>query len=369
MISDQAKKVLLLLRDRKNVLLDGAPATGKTLLVSEVREAFEGIDVSSYDPNAAIAIPKAGGIGVAEWMPSPLRNDRRVFSTAFFSGTKHRDFVRGIVPVPGEGSLTFRVSRGTLFEAAEHAKTSNGTSLVVIEEISRGPAVAAFGGSIVAFEGDKRLADDGSVLPTTTFFETFDNDGNRLEYALPSHLYLLATMNRADTSVEALDVAFLRRWAPFKLYPDRRILDDFFAVASDSDPTPPVATNPGDLHRAAIEAWSAVNRRITSGRGADFQVGHGVLMGVVPEPADGDLVRAYRYISESWEMIMSHIAEVFFGDERAIAEVLSIGPHNPQHPYGLREFVFAGEPRTELTLNPEGVDIFGVLRAVAFAAE
>ena len=39
---------------------------------------------------------------------------------------------------------------------------------------------------------------------------------------------------------------------------------------------PDVPTSPGDVVEAAIRAWESVNQRIALGRGAEFQLGHGV---------------------------------------------------------------------------------------------
>ena len=59
-------------------------------------------------------------------------------------------------------------------------------------------------------EGEKRLGEDGSPTATTQFFDLVNpDDGDLIEYAFPSRLYILAAMNQADVSVEPLDVAFL----------------------------------------------------------------------------------------------------------------------------------------------------------------
>jgi len=111
-------------------------------------------------------------------------------------------------------------------------------------------------------------------------FELLDPaKGDLVEYALPHHLYILAAMNQADISVEPLDVAFLRRWTPFRLDPSAKILRAHFAL----DPTqkgdlPAAAGAVSDVYEATARAWDAINQRIRLGRGAEFQIGHGVLM-------------------------------------------------------------------------------------------
>lgn len=365
-VSPQARSVLALLRERHNVLISGSPGTGKTRLVNEVREAFVLTPPLPFDKDGPIPFPKEQTDtpnDIAEWLPSPDRRDRKVFSTVFHQGTKHRDFVCGLAPVPGGQTLTFRVQRGALYQAAEHALSADGTSLLIIEEINRGPAVAAFGGSIVAFEGDKRLSLEGEPLPTTTFFEVLDDSGLSIPYALPTHLYLVSTMNQADTSVESLDVAFLRRWARYRLSPSIDVLLEFFGLSTIED-QPDIATGSEHVYAAAVEAWAAVNDRISVGRDVDFQIGHGVLMSTSAPPAD--VAAAAAYILQGWEDIRSHVEEVFFGDALAVAEVLNVGPHNPNHIIKLVDHEFAGGVKSELVVPPIAIhNVYELLKAIA----
>ncbi len=371
--SEPTLEILGLLRDRHNVLISGPPGTGKTRLLSEVARAFEGTGPSGpvHVPGAPVAIPRNPPVTgqLSELLPSPEKTSRKVFQTVFHQNSKYRDFVTGLVPVVGSraagGGTTFRIVAGTLYRASEHAKSEDGASLLTIDEINRGPAVQVFGGSIVAIESDKRLAPDGSHRLETQYFEISEPDtGNLIEYALPHHLYILAAMNTADTSVEPLDVAFLRRWAPFRLEPSSVVLREYFQLPAQPEDIPDNPASAKDVYNAAERAWSAVNARIRLGRGPEFQIGHGVLMARgTPATTVED---ALRDTAESWKLIRTHIDEVFFGDVRGIAAVLNVGGVD-FHPYTLIDSNFADQPCLELT-GPEIVsaqDVFTLLRAVA----
>ena len=224
-----------------------------------------------------------------------------------------------------------------------------------------------FGGSIVAIEQDKRLEEDNSILVETQFFEMLDPvSGNMVEYALPKHLYILAAMNQADASVEPLDVAFLRRWAPFHLRPDVALLRSYFGLGDTKlSPLPETPTDLKHVLEAEIQAWEAINLRIRIGRGAEFEIGHGVFL-TGQSSAPTDLAGALTLAAATWGPIYTHIGEVFFGDLRGVAATLNVSGGPQHHPFKLNETMFADEPRLEL-IEPSVIDktnIYSILRSV-----
>ena len=55
----------------------------------------------------------------------------------------------------------------------------------------------------------------------------------------------------------------------------------------------------------------------------------------------GDLERVAEYAAHTWMTLRAHIEEVFFGNARAIAEVLRAD--DPRSPFDLIETTFAGQ--------------------------
>ncbi|MGU3420822.1 AAA family ATPase [Methylobacterium sp. D54C] len=366
--------MLELLSARHNVLLAGAPATGKSRLLAEVAAFFQaGAPTRSVTPiytrSGAAAIRRPQAPSTTLVIPSPSRTDRKVFRTTLHQGSKNRDFITGIVPNLGAGAATqFKVHEGILYRASEHALTSDGASLLIVDEINRGPAVQVFGGAIVAMEGEKRLAPDGSRRPETQSFELLDPaSGNYREYAFPHHLYILAAMNQADVSVEPLDVAFLRRWAPFPMEPDANVLRAHFKLQPGAPAPPATPATATDAYEAAVRAWAAVNDRIALGRGPEFRIGHGVLMsaGAPATTVDG----ALDHLAIAWRSVKAHVDEAFFGDIRGAATVLNAGEDGSSRPYRLEQRQFGEMPRAMLVgpTAPGRAEIYRILLSVVEA--
>jgi 5-methylcytosine-specific restriction enzyme B len=377
--SAECKEALKLLARSRNVLVSGPPGTGKSKLLAEVALAFSsGISVAPaggapvHNPASPIPIPPAAGVvdpALSKNYPAPAKSDRKVFRTVFHQNSKNRDFISGITPAVNKvaGQPDFRIISGTLYRASEHAKTTQGASLLIIDEINRGPAVQVFGGSIVAIESDKRLAPDGSKRAETQFFELLDPDtGDIAEYALPHDLYIFAAMNQADASVEPLDVAFLRRWEPVRLEPDVKVLRSYYGLADDNAPLQETPTTSARAFEAAARAWVAVNEQISLGRGAEFQIGHGVLMSGA-SPAAMSLDDALAFLCVGWSKVRAHVEEVFFGDIRGIAATLNALDGPAFNPFKLTETTFADDLRFKLEgpNNFSAANIYPALRAIA----
>lgn len=357
-------KILELLESKKNVLLMGAPGTGKSRVMNEVAQAFlDGgtkLAQPSHIPGAGVPIP---AVAAPEGLDLSLlkKKNRKVFRTTLHQNSKYRDFLTGIVPELGEAG-GYRVNEGILYRANEYAKQEDCAALLIIDELNRGPAIEVFGGSIVAIESDKRLNCDNTHNMATQFFEIINPvNGQMIEYAFSPNLYILAAMNQADASVAPLDVAFMRRWQSYKLKPNYEILYKCFGV-DKTKAIPQNCDTATDVYSVAINALKKINELICIGRGSEYQLGQGVFLSTLPKNKSKEA--ALQFVSETWDMIYAHIEELFFGDSISIAYLVNAS--SPLSPYKLEELYFAGETKSILTCAEIGVDnIFGLYRAIA----
>lgn len=336
--------VLRYLQDKKNVLLMGAPGTGKSKLMNEVAQTFEtGVTVTAtpaHQPGATIPIPATPAVNTIGIIPMMQRTNRKVFRTTLHQNSKYRDFLTGITP-RFDGSDGYQISKGILYRANEFAKQDDSAALLIIDEINRGPAIEVFGGSIVAIEADKRLAENNSPATHTQYFEIINpENGANEEYALSPHLYILAAMNQADVSVAPLDVAFLRRWMSVVLYPDYQPLYDKFGIMSHT-PIPAVNPTTQDVYHVAIKALETINKKIIAGRGEEYQLGQGVFMSTAPQGITTN--DALNFVLDCWAMIFAHIEELFFGEPNALSYMLNAD--RDESPYFLEEVLFAGDTK------------------------
>lgn len=362
-IEPDVQAVLRALTVSKNVIISGPPGTGKSRLMTKVREYFEWeLGGTGANPFGVIPLPPSR-TPIPDWFPSPDRTEsRQSFSTVFDQNTKYRDFMRGLVPKVGQAG-DFEVTSGTLYRASLHAAKVGHASLVLIDEINRGPAVAAFGSAIVGLEADKRLNSDGSRSQTTQEFEVLGDRGENEPFALPNDLYILAAMNEADTSVEPLDVAFLRRFYPYRLEPNVAVLRKHLGLPEAKAPLPETPSAASDLYEALVQAWETINGQILIGRGAPYRLGQGALMPSVA-PA-GSLSDAQDYVGHVWEKIRAHISEVFFGNVRAVSDLLRAEEAGSL--YTLIETTFAGQSvrRIKGPDRPAPGELYRLLKLIA----
>lgn len=360
----EASDILKNLQAKSNVLLMGAPGTGKSKLMNDVARIFEsGVGINptpSHHFGAAIpipAVPEANTIGA---LPMMQRAHRKVFRTTLHQNSKYRDFLTGITP-RFDGGEGYQISEGILYRANEFAKQPDSAALLIVDELNRGPAIEVFGGSIVTIEADKRLDNNNARADNTQFFEIVSPEtGSYIEYAFSPHLYILAAMNQADVSVAPLDVAFMRRWMCLMLQPDYEPVYERFGIQRTAG-IPSENPSIQDIYQAAAKALEAVNKKIVIGRGAEYQLGQGVFLSTAPQ---GDTLNdALDFVTDVWSMIYAHIEELFFGEPIAMAYVLN-ADHSGS-PYSLQEAGFAGETKFVLSHSDINRDtIYGLYRSL-----
>tara|TARA_E500000305_G_scaffold99442_1_gene91637 strand:+ start:596 stop:2794 length:2199 start_codon:yes stop_codon:yes gene_type:complete len=224
----EVDRLLKLLRTKKNLILQGAPGTGKTWLAKRLAFALMG-----------------------------ERDDSKVRAVQFHPNFSYEDFVRGWRPA-GDGKLV--LADGAFMEAIQAAsKEPSSKFVVVIEEINRGNPAQIFGELLTLLEAGKRTPSEALELCYS------DVDGKRTPVHIPENLYVIGTMNIADRSLALVDFAFRRRFAFVTLEP--KLGGTWRSwVVENSGVDPSMAP---DIERRIEE----LNQKISEDLGTQFRIG------------------------------------------------------------------------------------------------
>ena len=190
-----ADGVSQLLNDRRFVVLEGPPGTGKTRTALELLR-------TTY-----------GGHGI---------------SIQFHPNTTYENFVGGLAPTETEGDIGFRFQpvMGQLMRAAKIATENKSQPFLLhIDEINRADLSKVLGEAIMLLEYDE---DPRNINLPYDFGSPFHNS-----FAIPSNLHILGTMNSADRSIAIVDVAIRRRFAFVKLWPQFAVVQKFKCQLAD----------------------------------------------------------------------------------------------------------------------------------------
>lgn len=233
-LSPEGKVIKGLLDVNRNVILTGAPGTGKTYTAREVAKVMVGAMVSKDAPE--------GEKGNAKKV-----EEERIASVQFHPGYDYSDFVIGMKPVlvTEEAKEVFRDADGLYTTAKNDPKGVSKTYIdgkrtfvsydwkdgvfkkfaakamgdlehnyvFLIDEINRADLSRVFGELFSLLEEEYRYPNgkgsDFILLP----------NGER--FSIPKNLYIIGTMNDIDRSVESMDFALRRRFAWYEVTADK----------------------------------------------------------------------------------------------------------------------------------------------------
>ncbi|HEX7860260.1 MAG TPA: AAA family ATPase [Verrucomicrobiae bacterium] len=270
---NQFDEMLAALKEKKNVILQGAPGVGKTYVARRLAYAL----VGSNDARQAEVIQ-------------------------FHQSYSYEDFIQGFRPtVAGH----FDLKDGLFYEFCRRAQSEEASGkpyVFIIDEINRGNLSKIFGELMMLIEADKRGKEHAIPL-------AYCRNGEK--FYIPGNVYLIGMMNTADRSLAMVDYALRRRFRFITLKPafSSEVFVQFLKERGAST----------ELIRQIVTRMAALNAVVhADGKnlGPGYQIGHSYFC---PAGTDVRLDDAwYRRVIES--EIVPLLEEYWFDDEQKVKQ-------------------------------------------------
>jgi len=280
-------KTGLSIQDKRNIIIFGAPGTGKSKFLDQKKEA----------------LLAAGG----EFERVTFHPD---YSYAHFVGTYK--------PVPknnseGKEIITYEYVPGpfmrVLAAALKNGKTQEvKPQLLLIEEINRASAAAVFGDVFQLLDRNRFNVSEYPIHPSVDIQTYLAKElggllSNYDELRLPDNMFIWGSMNSADQGVFPMDTAFKRRW-------------DFMYLGIDDNEADLVGkfvTLGKDKSEHTIE-WNELRRAINNflaGKGIneDKQIGPYFLSREVSVPHEGDIIKSEPFVDAFQQKVLMYLFE------------------------------------------------------------
>ncbi len=247
-----------LLKKSKNIILYGAPGTGKTY-TSEMN--ISRIIEEDY-PNDKIELSD------------------RFQKVQFHPSYNYEDFMEGLKPDMVAGQMILKLEKGDFMKFCESAsyfeeKYINAKDneklkfafFFLVDEINRAELSRVFGEIMYAL--DKR----GNTIRTQY---SYLKEGNDKYFLIPKNVYFIGTMNDVDRSIDSFDIALRRRFFWYRMDCDYRViqveLSQFENIGGFNNKDVPES--------GYLESCYKLNRYITIelGLGKLYELGHSYFM-------------------------------------------------------------------------------------------
>ena len=174
MTEKRYENLVAVLRNKKNIILQGAPGVGKSFAAKRLA-----------------------------WSMMGEKDDSRIEFVQFHQNYSYEDFMMGYKPVE-DG---FELKYGIFYRFCQRAANQPDKEFFfIIDEINRGNMSKIFGELLMLIEKDYR-----GTKATLAY--------NGLSFSVPKNLYIIGMMNTADRSLAMIDYALRRRFSFFEVEP------------------------------------------------------------------------------------------------------------------------------------------------------
>ncbi|MEI0550773.1 AAA family ATPase [Brachyspira intermedia] len=199
-------EIIDILKQKKQIILQGAPGTGKTYITAEIAVSL--IDGDTLNDRKSLMNRY-----------KELIEKNQIYFTTFHQSMDYEEFVEGFKPVSNGNNIYYEVKDG-IFKEACNKILKNNTTVLIIDEINRGNISKIFGELITLLESDKRNGSENEIKVVLPY--------SKETFSVPSNLYIIGTMNTTDRSIGYIDYALRRRFAFITIKAQKEKIENYY---------------------------------------------------------------------------------------------------------------------------------------------